>query len=68
MTLEAIKEAIERLQEPEYHELFDWLEERIETSWDAKMEHDFSPAGRGAHLVEKTMADVAEGMFQPIQT
>jgi len=53
MTVEAIKAAIEDLSEPERRKLAEWLEERDEQAWDAEMERDFSPGGRGHHLVEK---------------
>jgi len=53
MTVEAIKAAIEDLPEPERRKLADWLEERGEQAWDAEMERDFSPGGRGHHLLEK---------------
>ena len=53
MTVEAIKAAIEDLPEPERRKLAEWLEELGEQAWDAEMERDFSPGGRGRHLVEK---------------
>jgi hypothetical protein len=53
MTVEAIKAAIEDLPESERRKLVDWLEELDEQAWDAEIERDFSPGGRGHHLVEK---------------
>jgi len=53
MTVEDIKAAIEQLAEPERLELADWFQEMKERAWDAEMERDFSPGGRGHHLVEK---------------
>jgi hypothetical protein len=53
MTVEAIKEEIVHLSEPDRKELFDWLKELKEQAWDREMERDFSPGGRGAHLVER---------------
>jgi hypothetical protein len=53
MTVEAIKAAIEQLAEPERRKLADWFTELEEQAWDAEMDHDFSPGGRGHHLVEK---------------
>ena len=52
------KEEIGRLSEPERKELFDWLEELEEDAWDREMERDFSPDGRGSHLVEKINREV----------
>lgn len=52
MTVEAIKEEIAHLSDPERRQLFDWLEEQEEQAWDRQMERDFSPGGRGAHVVE----------------
>jgi hypothetical protein len=39
------------LTEPERRELADWFDELEEGAWDAEMERDFSPSGRGHHLV-----------------
>ncbi|MFN0171997.1 MAG: hypothetical protein ACKV22_36795 [Bryobacteraceae bacterium] len=53
MTVEALKEEIAHLSEPERKQLFDWLEELEEQAWDGQIERDFSPDGRGAHVVER---------------
>lgn len=53
VTVEAIKDEISHLSEQERTQLFDWLEELKEQAWDREMERDFSPGGRGAHLVER---------------
>jgi hypothetical protein len=53
MTVEAIKDAIVHLPEPERKQLADWLEEMEEQAWDRQMEQDFAPGGRGAHLLEE---------------
>lgn len=53
MSGEAIKAAIEQLTEPERRKLAEWLLELEEQAWDAEMERDFSPAGRGHSLVDK---------------
>ena len=65
--MEAIKEAIRQLPEPERRALADWMEELEEQAWDAEMERDFSPAGRGYHLVEKADCDIDDGRFTPLE-
>jgi hypothetical protein len=67
MTVEAIKEAIVHLSEPERRELTEWFDELKEDEWDRQMEKDFSPGGRGAHLLEKVEADIAAGKFRPVE-
>jgi len=66
MTVEAIKAAIEQLPEPERRKLADWFAELEEQAWDAEMEQDFSPGGRGHHLVEKIKQDVDKHNFTPL--
>jgi hypothetical protein len=58
MTVEALKDEIGHLSEPERKELLDWLEEQEEEAWDREMEHDFSPGGRGAHLIDKVNREI----------
>ena len=53
MTVDAIKDAIEQLPESERRKLADWFADLDEQAWDAEMERDFSPGGRGLRLVEK---------------
>ncbi len=53
MTLEAIKEAFVQLSKGEQEQFADWCEEREQEAWDEEMERDFSPGGRGDHLVER---------------
>jgi hypothetical protein len=67
MTVEAIKAAIEQLAEPERRELADWFEQLEEQAWDAEMEHDFSPGGRGNHLVGRVNQEIDEGKFTPLE-
>lgn len=67
MTVEAIKDAIVHLSEPERKQLADWLEELEEDAWDRQMERDFSPGGRGAHLLEEVKADIAAGRAKPME-
>ena len=66
MTVEAIKQEIGRLSEPERKLLLDWLEELEEEAWDREMEQDFAPGGRGAHLLEEVKADIAAGRTKPM--
>ena len=67
MTLEAVKKAIEHLPKEEQSTLLRWLEEREQAAWDAEIEKDFSPGGRGMPLLEKVKADIRAGKFQPMQ-
>ena len=67
MTLQAIKEAMEHLPKQEQNALLRWLEEREEAAWDAQIEKDFSPGGRGMPLLEKVKADIRAGQFKPME-
>jgi hypothetical protein len=67
MTVEAIKAAIEQLTEPERQKLADWFEQLEEQAWDAEMDQDLSPGGRGHHLVEKIGQEIDEGRFTPLE-
>jgi hypothetical protein len=62
MTVEAIKEEIGHLSEQERKQLLDWLEELEEEAWDREMERDFSPGGRGAHLVERIDREINQAV------
>jgi hypothetical protein len=53
MTVDAIKAAISDLTEDERDSLTTWLNELDYDEWDKEMVKDFSPGGRGYHLVEK---------------
>lgn len=66
MTVEAIKDAIVHLSESERKQLVDWFEELEEDAWDRQMERDFSPGGRGAHLLEEVKADISAGRAKPM--
>jgi hypothetical protein len=63
MTVDAIKEAIAGLSEHERATLAAWLIEREYDEWDRQMAKDFSPGGRGHHLVEKVQQQIAAGEF-----
>jgi hypothetical protein len=58
MTVEAIKSAIQELSEPDRQELASWFEELEERAWDAEMERDFSPGGRGYDLVKRINSEI----------
>jgi hypothetical protein len=66
MTVQAIKAAIEQLSEPERRELSEWFAQLEEQVWDAEMERDFTPGGRGHHLVERINREIDEGKFTPL--
>ena len=66
MTVEAIKQEISHLSEPERKELVDWIEELEEKAWDQEMERDFAPGGRGEHLLAEVQADIAAGRTKPL--
>ncbi len=63
MDVDTIKAAIERLSEPELRALANWFEQIEERSWDAEMERDFSPGGRGQVLVKKVNQQIEGGEF-----
>lgn len=66
MTVDAIKEAIADLPEEQKLALAGWLNEQTMDEWDREMQRDFSPGGRGYHLVDKVKADVRAGKFRPM--
>jgi hypothetical protein len=61
MTVEALKAAISELPEDERHSLATWLVELDYDKWDKEMVRDFSPGGRGRHLLEQAKRDIADG-------
>lgn len=65
--MEAIKAAIEQLSEPERRKLAEWLEELEDQAWDAEMERDLSPGGRGHHLVKKVDQQIENEKFTPLE-
>jgi Arc/MetJ-type ribon-helix-helix transcriptional regulator len=67
MTVEAIKDAISHLSEQQRKELADWFEALEEEAWDRQMEQDFSPGGRGDHLLEKIDRQIDAGNFTPLE-
>ena len=67
MTVEAIKDAITHLSEPERHQLVEWFDELREDEWDRQMEQDFAPGGRGMHLLTEANAELAAGRVRPLE-
>ena len=67
MTVEAIKEAIASLSEQERASLAAWMIEQDYDEWDIQMARDFSPGGRGRHVVDKVNRDISEGKFSPLK-
>jgi hypothetical protein len=67
MNVEAIKDAIVHLSEPERKELANWFGELEEEAWDRQIEQDFAPGGRRAHLAAEVDADVAAGRTKPLE-
>jgi len=65
-TVEIIKEVIVHLSEPERKQIADWIEELEEEAWDKEIEIDFSPGGRGAHLLAEVEADIAAGRTETL--
>lgn len=67
MTVEAIKEAIEQLPAEDQTRLAKWLSERDWQAWDEQIERDFSPGGRGVHLLADLEREIAEGATRPME-
>ena len=67
MTVEAIKAAITQLPEDERHSLSGWLNELDYDEWEKEMVKDFSPDGRGHHLIERVKNGIAEGKARPME-
>ena len=67
MTVEALKEAIVHLSEPERRQLAEWFDELKEEEWDRQMEKDFSPGGRATAWGEKVEAGIAAGKFTSLE-
>jgi Arc/MetJ-type ribon-helix-helix transcriptional regulator len=67
MTVEAIKDAIVHLSEPEREELADWFDQIQEDAWDREMERDFSPGGRGEHLAGEIDRQIETGNFSSLE-
>lgn len=64
--MDAIKAAITELPEDERRSLIAWLNGLDYDGWDQEMVEDFSPGGRGRHLVEQVKRDSATGKARPL--
>jgi hypothetical protein len=67
MTVETLKEAIAGLPDDERHTLAAWINQLDYDDWDREMATDFSPGGRGEHLVERIRREVADGNSRPLE-
>jgi hypothetical protein len=67
MTVETLKEAIVGLPEEERHSLAAWINNLDYDGWDKEMAKDFSPGGRGVHLIEQVKREIAEGKARPTE-
>ncbi len=67
MTLEAMKQAITELAEPEKTSLVAWLNEQDAKAWDKQIEADFSEGGAGMALLEMWDAEIKAGRSVPLE-
>lgn len=67
MTLDAIKEAIQQLPDQDRRALAGWIVEMEEAEWDAEIERDFVPGGRGEALEKRIRREIAEGKARPLE-
>ena len=66
LTVEAIKEAINKLPDEDKVSLTSWLNGETMDDWDRQMQRDFSPDGRGTKFVEQAQREIAEGTVRPL--
>ena len=66
MTVADIKRAIESLTDEERAQLANWLAAQDAAAWDAQMERDFSPGGRGAELLNRVDEQIRRGEARPL--
>lgn len=62
MTVEAIKDAIAHLSEPERHQLAEWIGELKDDDWDRQMQQDFAPGGRYVHLLSEIDSEIDQAI------
>jgi hypothetical protein len=67
MSIEELKAVISDLSEAEKVSLTSWLSLQTMDDWDREMQRDFSPGGRGQHIVAKVKADVVAEKFSPMR-
>ena len=66
MTVAEIKRAIESLPGDEQAQLVEWIAQRDAAAWDAEMERDFSPGGRGAQWLQEVDEQIGRGEARPL--
>lgn len=66
-TVDALKQAIAALPKDEQVKLACWLNSETMDDWDREMQRDFSPGGRGYHLIAEIEREVATGQPRPIE-
>jgi hypothetical protein len=64
VSIEGIKELIERLPPDDQAALASWVAERDARAWDAQIEQDFSPGGVGMALLEEVDRQIAAGKLE----
>jgi hypothetical protein len=67
MTVEEIKQVISELPGEARRSLATWLNELDHDDWDKEMARDFSPGGRGYHLLETVKSQLARGEARPLE-
>jgi hypothetical protein len=65
MDIVDIQHEIEALPAEQESALLDWLTERDRLRWDAEIEQDFSPGGRGAALLDRVKQQVRDSQTTP---
>jgi len=60
MTVVEIKQAIQHLSSEDFGSLMLWIAEYKNNEWDKQIEQDYN-AGKLNHLINATLADIANG-------
>jgi len=64
LTVEAIKDAINKLPQEDKVSLASWLNVQTMDDWDQQMRRDFSPGGKGMKFLEQVKREIAEGVAE----
>lgn len=64
-TVQSITEAIAQLPPDQVAQIRDWLNEKAEAEWDARIEQD-ERAGRLDHLADRALAQHRAGLTKPL--
>lgn len=67
MDLAEIQHAIEALPKEQQAALALWLADREQAEWDAEIERDFSPGGRGMALLDEMKRNARADKFRPFE-